>query len=153
MEKGFNTDRLQIRIKEKRFPFDYIEVERMKRDGWIWSTQKEMNLNSADIQYSKLLNKKTKIINIGKKKTNYGHSENPYNWNTFIEGKQGVIEIENYESIDSNKDGRILMSKNGCIYACKDYTDFINPDKIELIKDLNGNEPYEMVAPEEMKIW
>lgn len=153
LEQGFSIDRLQVKIKETRFPFDYIEVERMKRDGWVWSTQKGMNLNSSDIQYSKLLNEKTKILHVGKKKTDYGCSENPYKWKTFIEGKQGVIEIEDYENIDSNIDGRILMSKNGCIYACKDYTDFLNPDKIELIKDLNGNEPYEMVAPDEMKIW
>jgi len=153
LEEGFNIDKLQVRIKGPHFPFDNIEIERMKRDGWIWSTQKEMNLNSADIQYSKLLNEKTKILHVGEKKTDYGHSENPYRWKTFIEGKQGMIEIENYESIDSNIDGRILMSKNGCIYACKDYEDFGNPDKIELIKDLNGNEPHEMVAPEEMKRW
>lgn len=153
LEEGFNVDRLQVRIKEIRFPFDDIESERMKRDGWIWSIQKDTNLNSADIQYSKSLNRETKVIHIGKKKTNCGHSENPFNWKSYIQSTKGIIEVSEYENIDANLDGRILLSKNGCIYACKNYEDFLRPEGIHLVANLNKNEPYEMATPNEMKIW
>ena len=153
LEEGFNIDRLQVRIKEKRFPFDDIEGERMKRDGWIWSTQKDMNLNSADVQYSKSLNEKTNVVYVGKNKSKYEYSENRYNWKTFIQSPIGIIDVSDYENIDANLGGRILMSKNGCIYACDSYEDFMSPERIRLIVNLNGNKPYKMETPNEMKIW
>ena len=45
------------------------------------------------------------------------------------------------------------MSKNGCIYACDTYEDFMSPERIRLIVNLNGNKPYKMETPNEMKIW
>jgi len=150
LEGGFNIHELQVRIKDVRFPFDHIELDRMKRDGWMWSDQNDLNLYNADIQYGKVLNEHLKIIHIGKKKIDPKYTENQYDWKTFAKRKRDMIEVKDYENIDANQNGRILMSKNGCIYSCEN---FEHPETIQLVANLNENKPYELETPIEMTRW
>jgi len=62
-------------------------------------------------------------------------------------------DLDGYENIDVNRNQRILLSKDGCIYTIDDLELYSKHREPKLIVDLNGNTPYEMETPYEMRKW
>lgn len=150
-EKDSNIKNLHITLNETQEPQIYdMESVKMKRDGWRWSKEKRSNTNEADIQISKTVDENTAIIHAGNKLKNH-----LYQWHCYIKHKDKLFRFDEYANIDTNQNQRILLSKDGCIYAidkienmkdAKDTKELLDNKHIRLIADLNNNKPYRMEA-------
>jgi len=147
-EAKTNLDGVEFNYKLKDFPFDNILYKRMLRDGWKWSKDNARNLENADVQIIKRISEDSQLVQLGFRLTNY-----KYTWKTIIKHKSKTIDLKEFDNVDANINGRIIMSKNGCIYTIEDIDKYISRQSPMLEVDLNMSEPYELIAPYEMMKW
>ncbi len=140
---------LKITYKgSKTFFRNDIEAARMRRDHWKWSNDKTKNLQKADVQITKQI-KDFSIIHLGKRKaTNF-----EYSWNSFIDYRGELLNFDGYKNMEVTQNGRIVLTRDGCIYSIDDLGNYLSTKKMKLVADLNANKPYEMVAPADMTKW
>ncbi len=72
----------------------------------------------------------------------------------FLKRRQDVEEIKGFKWADVDHKGRIIATKEGCLYASKQFKDgSIQLLNLEMLHDLNAQKPSEISIPNEMKRW